>query len=194
MRHGKSHRKLNRTSSHRKAMFKNMASSLLKHEIIRTTLPKAKELRKITEPLITLGKVSSVHNQRIAFGKLRDREIVSKLFGEIGPRYNSRNGGYTRILKCGFRKGDNAPMAYIELVDRPEEKQEVIVSQPEEKKETKPAAKKKRNLQRKKKRNLQRRSSMFYELQKPVFAGFFFIYLNVECRKTPSIKKKPDEK
>ena len=145
MRHGKSHRKLNRTSSHRKAMFKNMASSLLKHEIIRTTLPKAKELRKITEPLITLGKVSSVHNQRIAFGKLRDREIVSKLFGEIGPRYNSRNGGYTRILKCGFRKGDNAPMAYIELVDRPEEKQEVIASKPEEKQEviaSKPAAKK----------------------------------------------------
>ena len=142
MRHGKSHRKLNRTSSHRKAMFKNMASSLLKHEIIRTTLPKAKELRKITEPLITLGKVSSVHNQRIVFGKLRDREIVSKLFGEIGPRYNSRNGGYTRILKCGFRKGDNAPMAYIELVDRPEEKQEEIVSKPEEKKEAKPAAKK----------------------------------------------------
>ena len=126
-------------------MFKNMASSLLKHEIIRTTLPKAKELRKITEPLITLGKVSSVHNQRIAFGKLRDREIVSKLFGEIGPRYNSRNGGYTRILKCGFRKGDNAPMAYIELVDRPEEKQEVIASKPEEKQEviaSKPAAKK----------------------------------------------------
>ena len=145
MRHGKSHRKLNRTSSHRKAMFKNMASSLIKHEIIRTTLPKAKELRKITEPLITLGKVSSVHNQRIAFGKLRDREIVSKLFGEIGPRYNSRNGGYTRILKCGFRKGDNAPMAYIELVDRPEEKQEVIASKPEEKQEViaaKPAAKK----------------------------------------------------
>ena len=126
-------------------MFKNMASSLLKHEIIRTTLPKAKELRKITEPLITLGKVSSLHNQRIAFGKLRDREIVSKLFGEIGPRYNSRNGGYTRILKCGFRKGDNAPMAYIELVDRPEEKQEVIASKPEEKQEViaaKPAAKK----------------------------------------------------
>ena len=138
MRHGKSHRKLNRTSSHRKAMFKNMASSLLKHEIIRTTLPKAKELRKITEPLITLGKVSSVHNQRIAFGKLRDREIVSKLFEEIGPRYNSRNGGYTRILKCGFRKGDNAPMAYIELVDRPEVSQESI----EAKKEAKPAAKK----------------------------------------------------
>jgi len=102
MRHGKKHRKLNRTSSHRKALFKNMANSLLKHEIIRTTLPKAKELRKIAEPLITLG-----------------RDIVVKLFGEIGPRYSERNGGYTRILKCGFRKGDNAPMAYIELVDRP---------------------------------------------------------------------------
>ena len=146
MRHGKSHRKLNRTSSHRKAMFKNMASSLLKHEIIRTTLPKAKELRKITEPLITLGKVSNVHNQRIAFGRLRDKEIVSKLFEEIGPRYNLRNGGYTRILKCGFRKGDNAPMAYIELVDRPEKNQEQIdkpiEAKPAAKKEAKPAAKK----------------------------------------------------
>ena len=119
MRHGKAHRKLNRTSSHRKAMFKNMATSLLRHEIIRTTLPKAKELRKIAEPLITLAKVSSVHNQRLAFSRLRDREIVGKLFGELGPRYNSRAGGYTRILKCGFRKGDNAPMAYVELVDRP---------------------------------------------------------------------------
>ena len=119
MRHGKKHRKLNRTSSHRKALFKNMASSLLKHEIIRTTLPKAKELRKIAEPLITLGREASVHNQRLAFSRLRDREIVTKLFGEIGPRYSKRNGGYTRILKCGFRKGDNAPMAYIELVDRP---------------------------------------------------------------------------
>ena len=143
MRHGKSHRKLNRTSSHRKAMFKNMATSLLRHEIIRTTLPKAKELRRIAEPLITLGKVSSVHNQRIAFSRLRDKDAVSKLFGEIGPRYNSRNGGYTRILKCGFRKGDNAPMAYIELVDRPEvteEKNEDIIE--ETKKEAKPAAKK----------------------------------------------------
>jgi len=119
MRHGKSHRKLNRTSSHRKAMFKNMATSLLTHEIIRTTLPKAKELRKIAEPLITLGKVTTVHNQRLAFSRLRDKNAVSKLFGEIGPRYISRNGGYTRILKCGFRKGDNAPMAYIELVGRP---------------------------------------------------------------------------
>ena len=118
MRHGKHHRKLNRTSSHRKAMFKNMATSLLKHEIIRTTLPKAKELRKIAEPLITLARESSVHNQRLAFSRLRDRDIVVKLFGEIGPRYSKRNGGYTRILKCGFRKGDNAPMAYIELVDR----------------------------------------------------------------------------
>ena len=119
MRHGKKHRKLNRTSSHRKAMFKNMANSLLKHEIIRTTLPKAKELRKIAEPLITLGRDSSLHNKRLAFSRLRDRDIVVKLFGEIGPRYSERNGGYTRILKCGFRKGDNAPMAYIELVDRP---------------------------------------------------------------------------
>jgi len=119
MRHGKKHRKLNRTSSHRKALFKNMANSLLKHEIIRTTLPKAKELRKIAEPLITLGRDSSVHNKRLAFSRLRDRDIVVKLFGEIGPRYSKRNGGYTRILKCGFRKGDNAPMAYIELVDRP---------------------------------------------------------------------------
>ena len=118
MRHGKAHRKLNRTSSHRKAMFKNMVTSLLKHEIIRTTLPKAKELRGYAEPLITLARDSSVHNQRLAFSRLRDRETVVKLFGEIGPRYSKRNGGYTRILKCGFRKGDNAPMAYIELVDR----------------------------------------------------------------------------
>ena len=118
MRHGKHHRKLNRTSSHRKAMFKNMVTSLLKHEIIRTTLPKAKELRGYAEPLITLARDSSVHNQRLAFSRLRDRETVVKLFGEIGPRYSKRNGGYTRILKCGFRKGDNAPMAYIELVDR----------------------------------------------------------------------------
>ena len=127
MRHGKNHRKFNRTSSHRKAMFKNMATSLLKHEIIRTTLPKAKELRKYAEPLITLAREASVHNQRLAFSRLRDRETVIKLFGEIGPRYSKRNGGYTRILKCGFRKGDNAPMAYIELVDRPiEDKKELI--------------------------------------------------------------------
>ncbi len=121
MRHGKNHRKLNRTSTHRKAMFKNMTTSLLKHEIIRTTLPKAKELRKYAEPLITLARESSVHNKRIAFSRLRDRDIITKLFGELGPRYSKRNGGYTRILKCGFRKGDNAPMAYIELVDRPQE-------------------------------------------------------------------------
>ena len=158
MRHGKSHRKLNRTSSHRKAMFKNMATSLLRHEIIRTTLPKAKELRKYAEPLITLGKTTSVHNQRIAFSRLRDREVVVKLFAELGPRYNSRNGGYTRILKCGFRKGDNAPMAYVELVDRPEPqavseetKAENLKSEPKveeakpaaAKKEAKPAAAKK---------------------------------------------------
>jgi large subunit ribosomal protein L17 len=139
MRHGKSHRKLNRTSSHRKAMFKNMATSLLTHEIIRTTLPKAKELRKIAEPLITLGKVTTVHNQRLAFSRLRDKDAVSKLFGEIGPRYVSRNGGYTRILKCGFRKGDNAPMAYIELVDRPVKSDDEI----NDAKEAKPAAAKK---------------------------------------------------
>ena len=154
MRHGKSHRKLNRTSSHRKAMFKNMATSLLRHEIIRTTLPKAKELRKFAEPLITLAKVSSVHNQRLAFSRLRDREIVGKLFGELGPRYNSRSGGYTRILKCGFRKGDNAPMAYVELVgrplvtnedsDNPENKLDSLEAKPAAaKKEAKPAAAKK---------------------------------------------------
>ena len=143
MRHGKSHRKLNRTSSHRKAMFKNMATSLLKHEIIRTTLPKAKELRKFAEPLITLAKVSTVHNQRLAFSRLRDREIVGKLFAELGPRYNSRSGGYTRILKCGFRKGDNAPMAYVELVDRPLITNEVSDNSMNEsaKLEAKPAAK-----------------------------------------------------
>ena len=139
MRHGKKHRKLNRTSSHRKAMFKNMVTSLLKHEIIRTTLPKAKELRGYAEPLITLARDSSVHNQRLAFGRLRDRETVVKLFGEIGPRYSKRNGGYTRILKCGFRKGDNAPMAYIELVDR------VIEDKVESIEEIKPAKSKKAN-------------------------------------------------
>ena len=119
MRHGKAHRKLNRTSSHRKAMFKNMVVSLFKHELIRTTLPKAKELRKYAEPMITLAKETSVHNKRLAFSRLRDREIVGKLFSELGPRYSKRAGGYLRILKCGFRKGDNAPMAYVELVERP---------------------------------------------------------------------------
>lgn len=119
MRHGNSNRKLNRTSSHRAAMFRNMTTSLLKHEVIKTTLPKAKELRKYAEPLITLGKKPSLANRRLAFSRLRDREIVGKLFSEIGPRYETRNGGYLRVLKCGFRDGDNAPMAFVELVDRP---------------------------------------------------------------------------
>lgn len=120
MRHMKSGRKLNRTSSHREAMFKNMTSSLIKHELIRTTLPKAKELRRVAEPLITLAKVDGVANRRLAFARLRDAEAVAKLFTEIGPRYVSRPGGYLRILKCGNRVGDNAPMAYVELVDRPQ--------------------------------------------------------------------------
>lgn len=120
MRHMKSGRKLNRTSSHREAMFKNMASSLVKHELIRTTLPKAKELRRVAEPLITLAKVDGVANRRLAFARLRDKEAVGKLFVELGPRYKERPGGYLRILKCGFRPGDNAPMAYVELVGRPQ--------------------------------------------------------------------------
>ena len=119
MRHQKSGRKLNRTSSHREAMFKNMAASLIKHELIRTTLPKAKELRRVAEPLITLAKTDGVANRRLAFARLRDKEAVGKLFIELGPRYRERPGGYLRILKCGFRPGDNAPMAYVELVDRP---------------------------------------------------------------------------
>jgi large subunit ribosomal protein L17 len=119
MRHQKSGRKLNRTSSHREAMFKNMASSLIKHELIRTTLPKAKELRRVAEPLITLAKTDGVANRRLAFSRLRDKVAVGKLFVELGPRYRERPGGYLRILKCGFRPGDNAPMAYVELVDRP---------------------------------------------------------------------------
>jgi large subunit ribosomal protein L17 len=118
MRHGNSNRKLNRTSSHRAAMFRNMTVSLLNHEIIKTTLPKAKELRKFVEPLITLSKTATLANRRLAFDRTRDRDIVGKLFGELGPRYNARNGGYLRILKCGFRNGDNAPMALVELVDR----------------------------------------------------------------------------
>ena len=121
MRHSKSGRKLNRNSSHRKAMFSNMANSLFDHEIIKTTLPKAKELRRIAEPLITLAKNDSVANRRSAFSKMRDKEMVGKLFSELAPRYKGRPGGYTRILKCGFRSGDAAPMAYIELVDRPED-------------------------------------------------------------------------
>jgi len=119
MRHLKSGRKLNRTSSHREAMFKNMAASIIKQELIRTTLPKAKELRRVAEPLITLAKVDTVANRRLAFARLRDKVAVGKLFVELGPRYRERKGGYTRILKCGNRVGDNAPMAYVELVDRP---------------------------------------------------------------------------
>ena len=120
MRHRKSGRHLNRTSSHRQAMFKNMAASLFEHEVIKTTLPKAKELRRVAEPLITLAKVDSVANRRLAFARTRSKAAVGKLFSELGPRYQARPGGYIRILKCGFRAGDNAPMAYIELVDRPE--------------------------------------------------------------------------
>lgn len=120
MRHGLSGRQLSRNSSHRKAMFRNMATSLLKHELIKTTVPKAKELRRFAEPLITLAKKDSLANRRLAFNRLRDRDIVGKLFGEIGPRYEKRPGGYIRILKCGNRDGDNAPMAYVELVDRPQ--------------------------------------------------------------------------
>jgi large subunit ribosomal protein L17 len=125
MRHRKSGRQLNRNSSHRKAMFSNMTNSLLDHEIIKTTLPKAKELRRVAEPLITLAKEDSVANRRSAFASLRDKEMVGKLFNELAPRYKGRPGGYTRILKCGFRSGDAAPMAYIELVDRPADAVEV---------------------------------------------------------------------
>ncbi|MBW8364642.1 MAG: 50S ribosomal protein L17 [Rhizobium sp.] len=120
MRHRQSNRKLNRTTSHRLAMFRNMSVSLLKHEVIKTTLPKAKELRRFVEPLITLGKEPSLSNHRLAFDRLRDRDMVVKLFGELGPRYKTRPGGYLRILKYGFRNGDNAPMALVELVDRPD--------------------------------------------------------------------------
>jgi large subunit ribosomal protein L17 len=119
MRHLKSGRKLNRNSSHRKAMFKNMAGSLVKHEVIKTTLPKAKELRRVIEPLITMAKRDSVANRRLAMARTGDKEVVGKLFNELGPRYEARPGGYVRILKCGFRTGDKAPMAYVELVDRP---------------------------------------------------------------------------
>ena len=119
MRHRKSGRQLNRNSSHRQAMFRNMATSLIEHEVIKTTLPKAKELRRIAEPLITLAKDDSVANRRLAFSRTRDKAAVGKLFTELGPRYEARPGGYSRILKCGYRAGDAAPMAYIELVDRP---------------------------------------------------------------------------
>lgn len=129
MRHRKSGRQLNRNSSHRQAMFRNMASSLIGHEIIKTTLPKAKELRRVVEPLITLAKVDSVANRRLAFARTRNTETVAKLFNELGPRFAQRAGGYTRILKCGFRAGDNAPMAYIELVDRPEASSEEVAAE-----------------------------------------------------------------
>jgi large subunit ribosomal protein L17 len=120
MRHGHGLRKLNRTSSHRLAMLRNMTNSLLRHEVVQTTLPKAKELRRVVEPMITLGKTPTLANRRLAFNRLRDREMVTKLFGELGPRYAKRNGGYLRILKSGYRLGDNAPMALVELLDRPE--------------------------------------------------------------------------
>jgi len=128
MRHRKSGRQLNRNSSHRKAMFKNMASSLFDHEVIRTTLPKAKELRRVAEPLITLAKEDSVANRRLAFARLRDSDMVAKLFNELGKRYENRPGGYLRILKCGLRAGDKAPMAIVELVDRPQEEVEATES------------------------------------------------------------------
>lgn len=129
MRHRNGLRKLNRTSSHRLAMLRNMTVSLLRHEAIKTTLPKAKELRRVVEPMITLGKNPTLANKRLAFDRLRDREIVVKLFAEIGPRYATRPGGYLRILKCGFRNGDNAPMAFVELLDRPEPTEAVEVDE-----------------------------------------------------------------
>jgi large subunit ribosomal protein L17 len=126
MRHGNGLRKLNRTSSHRLAMLRNMTVSLLRHEAIKTTLPKAKELRRVVEPIITLGKKPSLANRRLAFDRLRDREIVTKVFDVLGPRFAARNGGYLRILKTGFRVGDNAPMAYVELLDRPDNAGEAV--------------------------------------------------------------------
>lgn len=128
MRHGNGLRKLNRTSSHRLAMLRNMSNSLLEHEVIKTTLPKAKELRMVVEPLITLGKKDNLANRRLAFNRTRDRDIVTKLFTELGPRYATRPGGYLRILKFGFRHGDNAPMALVELVDRPEVEETAAVA------------------------------------------------------------------
>ena len=129
MRHGNGLRKLNRTSSHRLAMLRNMSNSLLQHEVIKTTLPKAKELRRVVEPLITLGKKDNLANRRLAFNRLRDREMVTKLFTELGPRYATRPGGYLRILKFGFRHGDNAPMALVELVDRPEVEETAVAEE-----------------------------------------------------------------
>ena len=128
MRHRLGLRKLNRTSSHRLAMLRNMTNSLLKHEVIKTTLPKAKELRRVVEPMITLGKTPTVANRRMAFNRLRDRDIVTKLLDELGPRYEKRNGGYLRILKFGFRQGDNAPMALVELLDRLPESAEAVTA------------------------------------------------------------------
>lgn len=128
MRHGNGLRKLNRTSSHRLAMLRNMTVSLLRHEAIKTTLPKAKELRRVVEPIITLGKKPSLANRRLAFDRLRDREIVTKVFDVLGPRFAARNGGYLRILKMGFRDGDNAPMAYVELLDKPDTAAEASVA------------------------------------------------------------------
>jgi large subunit ribosomal protein L17 len=141
MRHGLGLRKLNRTSSHRLAMLRNMTVSLLRHEEIRTTLPKAKELRRVVEPMITLGKKPSLANRRLAFDRLRDRGIVEKLFDDLGPRYAKRNGGYLRILKTGFRKGDNAPLALVMLMDRPEEAPEQKPEEKKKKTEEKKAAK-----------------------------------------------------
>ena len=129
MRHGNGLRKLNRTSSHRLAMLRNMSNSLLEHEVIKTTLPKAKELRMVVEPLITLGKKDNLANRRLAFNRTRDRDIVAKLFTELGPRYATRPGGYLRILKFGFRHGDNAPLALVELVDRPEVDETAVVAE-----------------------------------------------------------------
>ena len=129
MRHRKSGRQLNRNSSHRKAMFRNMAVSLMQHEMIKTTLPKAKELRRVAEPLITMAKTDSVAKRRLAFSRLRDRDIVSKLFNELGPRYRERSGGYLRILKCGYRTGDKAPMAIVELMDRPVADSDAVVEE-----------------------------------------------------------------
>jgi large subunit ribosomal protein L17 len=139
MRHGSGLRKLNRTSAHRLAMLRNMTVSLLRHEEIRTTLPKAKELRRVAEPMITLGKKPSLANRRLAFDRLRDRSIVAKLFEDLGPRYAKRNGGYLRILKMGFRKGDNAPLALVMLLDRPEGE---VAAAPDEKKADKKSEKK----------------------------------------------------
>lgn len=124
MRHKQSGRKLNRNSTHRKAMFRNMAASLMQHELITTTLPRAKELRRVAEPLITMAKNDSVAKRRLAYSRLRDRQAVTKLFNELGPRYKARPGGYLRILKCGYRAGDAAPMAIVEMVDRPEKDSE----------------------------------------------------------------------